>query len=88
MKSGEPIKVVIQIPEAYVLGAKRVYLAKEDGSEFILLEDLDDDPTTITFMTDDFTCDYAFFTIEDEEVATGTLEIDGDCLWHWYIFWL
>ena len=85
MKSGEPIKVVIEIPEGYVLGAKRVYLAKEDGSEFILLEDMDDDPATITFMTDDFTCDYAFFTIEDEEVALGTLEPDRDCFWHWYI---
>ncbi|MGN0132400.1 MAG: hypothetical protein ACI4AA_08165, partial [Lachnospiraceae bacterium] len=53
-----------------------ICLAKEDGSGYILMEDLDDDPDTITFKTDDFDSVYMLVSLEDENKG---------CRWHYVI---
>ncbi|MCQ2498392.1 MAG: InlB B-repeat-containing protein [Lachnospiraceae bacterium] len=81
LESGMEIPVVIDLPDGSVLGARRLVLARREGDHFVILEDLDDDPNTITFMTNDFESDYVLLGIEEIEELTE----DNDCFWHWLI---
>lgn len=93
-ESHEKISVVINIPEDLRKAGEKLVLVKKDGSGYIVLEDLDDNPDTITVLTDDFASQYAIISILDEETAKayglfGDKEIEagdhGRCFWHWFI---
>ena len=85
LESREEIEIVIDIPEEYVLGARRVHLAKKDSDgNYILIEDMDDNDYTFTIKTNDFDSEYVIVTIEDNKVALANIAFDN-CIWHWFI---
>ena len=89
----EPIEIVINIPEDMRNEGETICLVKADGSGYIILEDLDDDPNTITIMTADFDAEYMLVSIMDEETPLGMwngsdeAEDNIACRWH-YIIWI
>lgn len=98
INSGKPIKVEITIPKDKLKEGERVVLVKKVGDSYIIIEDLDDNPDTITIETSDFDSEYALIAIYDDEVALsagGIPQGDKDisaskksevCYWHYVIY--
>lgn len=84
----EPIEIVINIPEEMVSEGETIYLARADGSGYILIEDLDEESNTITFMTTDFDSEYVLVSIANSTTPQLVWNVmDGDsCRWHYIIF--
>ncbi|MGN0367513.1 MAG: MBG domain-containing protein, partial [Wujia sp.] len=89
---GNAVPVTIEIPEQYRVEGETLYLIRETENGFVVLEDTDTDPETITFLTDDFDADYALIAVKEENPATQTdadnadnSDGDSDCFWHWII---
>ena len=82
IKSGGKIEVMIEIPDN--LRGKDVSIAMLVDGEYLVLDDLDGDPNTITFMTDDFDTDYVLISIGENSIPLLGF-IDPNCFWHWII---
>lgn len=82
IKSGGKIEVMIEIPDN--LRGKDVSIAMLVDGEYVVLDDLDGDPNTITFMTDDFDTDYVLISIGENSIPLLGF-IDPKCFWHWII---
>ena len=83
LSTNEPVSVVINIPEGLFANGQIPFLVKKDNSKFILFEDMDNNPNTITIMTADFNSQYmlVFMVGEDESVISL-----NTCRWHYIIY--
>ena len=83
------VPVTIQIPEEFLVAGETLYLIRQDKDGFVILEDIDSERDTITFMTDDFEAVYALIAVADEVIATDTDVVSDeghqDCFWHFII---
>ncbi|MDO4489420.1 MAG: hypothetical protein Q4B67_10095, partial [Eubacteriales bacterium] len=70
------ITISITLPEDMQRNGMTAYLAFEGDGKYQLVYDLDTDPYTVTFSTDDFTKDYVLMVLDDSEEG---------CMWHWLI---
>ncbi len=61
-----PITITIKIPEEYQAEGREFFILRSHDGEITILEDLDDDPTTITISTDCFS-NYTLNYVEVEE---------------------
>lgn len=83
LSTNEPVRVVINIPDGLFANGQVPFLIKKDNSKFILFEDMDNDPNTITIMTADFNSQYmlVFMVGEDESLIS-----QHTCRWHYIIY--
>ena len=86
LRTGDPIRVVINLPAELVKEGETLYLARKDGDSYTLIEDLDEDPETMTIMTSDFESEYVLVSILDEATPLQVLISDMICRWHYIIY--
>ena len=82
LQSGQEITVEVLIPDGMRREGETLYLARLTENGYVILEDLDTDPDTITIMTNDFESQYVIVSLEDEPVALAGGE---KCYWHYLI---
>lgn len=74
--AGKTIQVVIDIPEELIMEATEYYILRSHEGGCTLLEDQDDDPKTITILTQYFST-YA--------IAYQAEKNKSVCIWHWIV---
>ena len=77
---------MINLPAELVKEGETLYLARKDGDSYTLIEDLDEDPETMTIMTSDFESEYVLVSILDEATPLQVLISDMICRWHYIIY--
>lgn len=80
LTSGEGISVTVDIPPEFISDTDNLFLALMGENGYTVIEDMDNDPNTITFITNDFSQTYTLLALERK---TGLLT--RDCYWHWLI---
>lgn len=85
LSTGGEIEIKIELPEELCGSGKNIRIARLVDGKYVLLEDLDSDPDTITFMTNDFDTDYVLISIGENAIPLLGDIFDTDCFWHWII---
>lgn len=74
--AGNPIEIVIDVPESMRIDGAEYYIIRSHEGGYTLLEDQDDDPNTITILSQYFST-YAIAYRSTAEAKHTT------CFWHW-----
>lgn len=91
VSTGEPIEVVMGIPEELRADGRKFYIIRSHEGEYTLLTDMDSDPETVTIRTDLFSA-YAFAYTQAEGIGQsykcGLCHICPTFLRICYFIWL